>query len=134
MLRSATEDLLLLRFKLRISEDALSLELAELLELLELGAHIRFLRGRRCSLDDRNDRNWRRYLLIHRLLILWRRCLLVLLGRRRLLGLLLFLIRPPTSLSTRHAIGDDCGSPGNGRRAGYTANETWHSSDSLQFA
>ena len=89
-------------------------------------------RWRRQGFDnrDRGYRNGRRrWRLVHRLLILRRRRLLIL-GRCLLfvclLLLLLILVRPPTGLSPRDAIRDDCRSACDGRRAGHPTNETWH--------
>ena len=88
---SIGKDALFLYFELRVGENPLCLELAKLLELRELGAHI-FFDGWRwsCRLDncDGGHRDWRRRrLLVDRLLIRWRRLLILRRRGRRLFGL-----------------------------------------------
>src|SRR4051794_28929865 len=82
--RSGREDPILLDLELDLAEDSLLLQLAELLELIELAAHVVAGRGRRL---------WSG---VHRL------------GR----GLLLILLGPPACLASRHPVGHRGGGAG----------------------
>jgi hypothetical protein len=117
----AAEDPLLLHLELGISKYSLRLELAELLELRQLGGHVwlrRWLRRRGGRLVNHNRLLW------CRLLILLRWWLLVL--GLLFVCLLLLLVSPAAGLPARDTVRDSGRGTRNDGRAGYAANKAWH--------